>query len=89
MSTQVNQYLIYGIKLPYIWGKEWERKTGKSFYETFENFLNDSAFNDKIAQEEGLTIIFDGMDGEYIFIGYCSAKSGNHEFLGEGGLENP
>ena len=48
MSTQINQYFMYGILVPYEWRNEWQEKTGKSFYETFEEFMDDSAFDSKI-----------------------------------------
>ncbi len=90
MSVQINQYLIYGIKLPYKWHNEWEKNNeGKDFYDAFRDYMDDSAYDEKIAQRDGITMLFDGMDGNYIFIGYCSAKSSNYGHLGSNGIEIP
>lgn len=74
MSTQINQYLIYGAKLNYD-----EHVKSDEDYEKFEPF-GDNAFNDEI-NPNGLHCLFDGMGGEYIYIGECLAKSSNHEFI--------
>lgn len=70
MSTQINQYLIYGARLDY---KDYPDS------EMFEKFL-DSAFDD-VMNPGGLHCLFDGMDGKYIYIGRCFAKSKNHAHL--------
>lgn len=75
MSTQVNQYFMYGICLPYNWHKEWENKTGKKFYDTFEEFMQDNAFERKVNHKDGIFCLFDGRDGRYIIIGRVLEKS--------------
>lgn len=70
MSTQINQYLIYGTKLDYETYIEDER------LDKFE----DSAFNNE-KNPNGLLCLRGGMDGEYIYLGRCLQKSANHEYL--------
>ena len=82
MSTQINQYFMYGILVPYKWRNEWQEKTGKSFYETFEEFMDDSAFDSKIKHKEGIFCLSDGRDGRFIIIGRVLEKSSNGEYLG-------
>jgi len=75
MSTQVNQYFMYGICLPYNWHKEWESETGKDFHDTFDEFMQDNAFERKVNHKEGIFCLFDGRDGRYIIIGRVLEKS--------------
>ncbi len=75
MSTQVNQYFMYGIHMPYDWHKEWEGKTGKDFHNTFEEFMKDNAFNTNISHKDGIFCLFDGRDGRFIIIGRVLAKT--------------
>lgn len=74
MSTQINQYLIYGAKLNYD-----DHIVCDDGYERFEKF-EDKAFKPDI-NNNGLHCLIDGMSGEYIYIGDCLAKSENHEML--------
>jgi len=74
MSTQINQYLMYGAKLEYS-----EHVSNDGDYEKFEKF-EDNAFKPDM-NNNGLHCLFDGMNGEYIYIGECLAKSENHEML--------
>lgn len=90
MSTQINQYLIYGVSLPYSFQKLWEEKTGKEFDDTFEGYMTDNPFKQEIGQKNGITILVDGMNGEYLVAGYVYKKSADHGYIGEGVLElNP
>lgn len=85
MSTQINQYLIWGIRLPYKWHEEWERVNEKpdGFYEHFEEFMDDSAFDSKIVHKDGIFMIFDGCNGKFIFIGRVIAKSRDGYMIGD------
>lgn len=93
MSTQINQYLIYGISLPYDWHKEWEKaKNGNlkscepgyvDFYTASRDYLYDSAFDANWPQKDGITLLFDGRDGRFIIIGHCLAKAKHGDYLGE------
>ena len=72
MSTQINQYLIYGAKLDYV------KYSMDARFEKFE----DNAFDDKM-NPNGLHCLCDGMNGDYIYIGRCLKKSSNNEFLSD------
>lgn len=74
---------MYGILKPYSWRKEWEKKTGKDFYNTFEDFMEDNAYDNIIRHTDGIFCLFDGRDGRYIIIGRVLAKtSDDFPFLG-------
>ena len=75
MSTQINQYLMYGAKLNY----DDHIKDYDLDYENFEKF-QDNAFKPDM-NNNGLHCLIDGMSGDYIYIGECLAKSENHEML--------
>lgn len=76
MSTQVNHYIILGVKLPF--SKE------DSSYEKLEQYL-DSAYNPK---REGFLVLYDGRGGEYIVAGHVLSAT---DELSDGGygFENP
>ncbi len=82
MSTQINQYLMYGILLPYSFHKEWEKENNDDFYEKFEEFIEDSSYDSKVNHVEGIHCLFDGRDGRFIIIGRVIAKSKDGELLG-------
>ena len=67
MSVQCNTYVMLGTVLPY--------ESLKDDYEKFEPYT-DSAFKG-IHHYNGLCIMFDGMDGEYVAIGEVLSKSEN------------
>ncbi|MFX0133803.1 MAG: hypothetical protein ACFFDN_09170 [Candidatus Hodarchaeota archaeon] len=64
MSTHFNQYIIAGIKLPY--------PDNDDFYEKYESF-EDNGYKTTI--KTGLTMLFDGMCGNYVIIGKVLKKS--------------
>lgn len=70
MSVQINQYLMFGVKLPF--------EKSEFSYEKYEPYL-DSPF-EGIRHHNGLCVVDDGMNGKYMFIGRVLAKSldGNH-----------
>ena len=83
MSTVRNQYFMYGILMSYNWHKEWETKTGKNFYNTYEEFMSDNAYDTIIRHKDGIFCLFDGRDGKYIIIGRVLQKTGDDDpFLG-------
>lgn len=85
MSTQTNQYFMYGILMPYEWHKKWEKETGKDFYNTFENFMHTNAYTTKVEHRDGIFCLFDGRDGSYIIIGKVLEKTDDDDpFLGLG-----
>jgi hypothetical protein len=73
---------MYGILVPYKWRNEWQEKTGKSFYDTFEEFMEDSAFDNKINNKEGIFCLADGVNGRFIIIGRVLRKASDGEYLG-------
>lgn len=85
MSTQINQYFMYGILVPYDWYKEWEKKSGKDFHDTFNEFMNDNAYDTIIKHKDGIFCLFNGRDGRYIIIGKVLEKTEDDDpFLGNG-----
>jgi hypothetical protein len=83
MSTSANQYFMYGILVPFMWHKEWEAKTGKEFYVTFEKYIEDKAYEELTRHKDGIFCLFDGRDGKFIIIGRVLKKSSaNDPFLG-------
>jgi hypothetical protein len=76
MSSQQNTYVMIGAIFPY------ELFKGDEIYDKLEPYT-DNAF-DGIHNHKGICVLFDGMNGEYVAIGYVLAKSDNHE-----GLEAP
>jgi hypothetical protein len=76
MSTQINQYLILGIKAPANWPKKWEKSNpGKDWGDTFDKYMNDSAYDTKVKHKDGVFMLYDGMSGNYILIGKVYKKS--------------
>lgn len=74
---------MYGILMSYNWHKEWEIKTGKKFYNTYEEFMSDSPYDTIIKHKDGIFCLFDGRDGEYIIIGKVLQKTDDDDpFLG-------
>ena len=73
MSMQHNIYVMIGTTFPYDTFKDDVK------YSQLEPFM-DSAFDD-VHHHEGLCILFDGMNGEYVAVGKVLAKSANHEGL--------
>lgn len=66
MSVRTNQYVIYGVRLDY-------DSVDKFWYDKYEDYI-DSGYGD-LTEKNGLTVIFDGMNGHYIFIGKVIARS--------------
>jgi len=86
MSVQTNQYLMYGVAYPYQFVKDWEQKNEKDFYDTFERFMDDNAFNKKTNHVDGIFCLFDGMNGKYIVIGRVLDKGSDDEpFIADNG----
>lgn len=84
MSTQINQFLIYGLKVPAKWPEQWNKKhlkEGKEWYDTFEGFMDDSAFTAKVKHKDGVFMLYDGMNGDYIIIGKVHKKTSDGEFI--------
>jgi len=84
MSTQINQYLIVGQKLDF---GEFHDKLNNNdpldpdaWLDDILDKYSDNAFKG-IHHYNGLCVLYDGMNGEFVFIGRVIEKSGNHEML--------
>lgn len=85
MSTQVNQFLMWAIHLPYEWHEQWEGEhDDKDFYESFASYMDDSAFESEVKHRDGIFCLFDGRDGRFIFLGRVIQKAKHGDLLGEG-----
>jgi hypothetical protein len=85
MSVQTNQYLFYGVMKPFEYVKQWEKDNNKDFYDTFEGFMDDSAFKKTVTHNDGIFCLFDGMNGKYIIIGRVLEKGSDDEpFIANG-----
>lgn len=86
MSIQTNQYLIYGINVPVKWIDKWKKENkGKDWYETFESFMDDSAYKKTVKHKDGIFCLYDGMSGKYLIIGKVLDKSEEGEHLADRG----
>lgn len=81
MSVQENHYVMIGHKFEYdAFYKQMEDIHGLSiddFWDQFEESCHDSAFQG-IHHNQNVCIISDGMDGEYVYVGYVLQKSKNY-----------
>ena len=68
MSTQVNTYVLYGVLLPYVMDSD-DRT------EPYE----DNPFHEETNPKDGITVLADGMNGEYLAIGHVIAKTRDGE----------
>lgn len=85
MSTQINQYLMWGIKMPYEWQEDFKDDDGAvDFSERFEEFMDDSAFSDDVKHKDGIFCLFDGTDGKYIILGRVLMKAKDGSLLASG-----
>lgn len=84
MSTQINSYVVLGVRLDYkefnkhiksLCEDEWEA------HETFVEPYCDSPFKGEPSSHNGLTMLYDGRDGEYVIIGEVLHKTANHEWF--------
>lgn len=83
MSVQVNQYYCFGYMLPYKEALEvLDTKLGSEDLreELLDNF-HDSAFDSKIVDIDGVSLVLDGMNGKYVFFGKIYQKSKSYEHL--------
>ncbi len=73
MSVQCNTYVMIGATFPY------ELFRDDDVYKKLEPF-QDNAFK-SIHHHEGLCVLIDGMNGDYVAVGVVLAKSADHEGL--------
>lgn len=72
MSVQINTYVLFGVLLPYTICKE--------HYDALEPYT-DNAFEPSFNPKNDLTVLYDGMNGDYVMIGHVVAKSENYRFF--------
>ena len=80
MSVQHNTYAMFGAVLPYkggAWGEDDDR-----LYDRLEPYMDSAFKTDDVNPRRGITVIFDGMNGEYIAVGRVFAKSKVYEGFG-------
>lgn len=66
MSVNFNQYIFFGVKLPY------ENQDDDS-YEKFEPYI-DNCYKKEITGHNDISCIYDGMNGHYIMLGRIILK---------------
>lgn len=82
MSIQVNQYVGYGYILPYKeTEKILEKKYGEDNMEDLYDKYYDSAYDKKIVEINGFSMINDGMSGQYFFFGKIFVKTKTDEMV--------
>lgn len=69
MSVRVNTYVMEGALFQY--------ELLKDRFDHLEPFM-DSAF-EGIKHKDGVCVLFDGMNGDYVAVGRVIAKTGNHQ----------
>ncbi len=75
MSTNINQYVGYGILMT---PKEWQELTksfSKEWHENVMDSYRSSVFDNKWAEINGFSLIDDPMNDEFYFYGKIYAKS--------------
>lgn len=80
MSAAVNRYIMLGAKFQF--------KPSPYNFEDFEDYL-DNHNAGKVTEKNGLTCIYDGMNGKYIMLGKVLHKSGNYEEFDHDVIELP
>lgn len=82
MSVQTNQYAGFGYWLDYKQAEAaLEAKYDEDSIEDIFDKYHDSAYDQKIVEVDGFSMISDGMNGEYFFFGKIDAKSEVYEPL--------
>lgn len=87
MSTQINQYLMWGVSVPFEWAREWGKTSDgeDGFYDQFEDYMTDRASDSQIVHKDGIFCLHPCMDKSPIIIGRVLAKSSDHEYIAEDG----
>lgn len=75
MGTVVNQYLMFGIRLDYKEANRLITQTHGDAAEDIQDKYEDNGYKKEIIHFEGVTLISDGMDGEYAFFGIVRQKA--------------
>lgn len=85
MSTQINSYIVLGVRLDY---KEFNRMfrslcngDDSEAFDTFVDPYCDNAFREDCDPHNGLSMLYDGRDGDYVVIGEILHKTPNHTWF--------
>ncbi len=85
MSTAINQYIFYGLNLPYgILKKAFIKlygESGEDMYEKLRDQHSDNGYKKEVCEHMGLTIISDGMNGKYEFLGKVYEKETDGHYI--------
>ena len=76
MSVQRNQYIIIGCEYDYD-----EFNENYNDDEKYVEPYDDNAFDEKIIEHNGLSMIYDGMNGQYVYIGKIIEKTKDYEVI--------
>lgn len=88
MSTRINQYILYGIRLDYKdFNKRLEAIHGEHAGD-IEEAYHENGYAKEITGEEGFSMIVDGMNGEYAFFGVVVQKPRVDEHLESASIGN-
>lgn len=83
MSVQANQYICYGYLVDYSEARDHlVEQLGEEGYEELCDKYHDSAFKEDIVEVHGCSMIWDGMNGEYVFFGKIFDKAKTGDMLG-------
>lgn len=82
MSTQINQYMGYGYMLDYPSARQaLIDKWGEGKMDDILDQYHDSAFDSKIVEINGCSLILDGCGGKYLFFGKVFSKTKDGKYL--------
>jgi hypothetical protein len=82
MSTQINQYMVFGFMMDYKKARQsLVDKWGEEKMEELLDQYHDSAFDRKIVEINGCSLIMDGCAGKYLFFGKIFSKTNDGEYL--------
>lgn len=70
MSIRTTTYVGYGAMLPY----PPSATDTDAFYDSIDAY-SDNRYKEEIGNQDGVTILLDGMYGEFCFVGHIIAKS--------------
>ena len=80
MGVERCDYVIVGVKLDY--DEFWSIQGGdEAAHDKFQEFY-DNEYREEIGSKDGVTVISDGMNGKYVYIGYVIKKAREGQGLG-------
>ena len=89
MGSTVNQYLMLGIRLGYDEADQlMKAQHGEQASDVQEKY-EDNGYEEGIGHFEGVSLIADGMNGEYMFFGIIKKKTRADDWLENVSIERP